>query len=445
MRRMVGGIALLLLLTACSQPPAGERAVLDKGFGRGGVVEVGNPLAAGGDAGVALKRDGAGRLWLAGRTCTAAESPCQARQTAAALWRFLPGGERDESFAQRGVWIKDGAGGGGLDFVLDLAFWKGAAVLAGMVKNAAGNYDLALWALDDDGNPAPGLFGGNGFLQIDGTLAAAGQEYAARLLPDGERLWLAGGAAPGLAGYRVALWRLFPSGKLDLGFDGDGVWTGADSDRWAMALVLDGAGRPVLGGGSTPRLWRLLPDGGLDPAFGDGGERVLSAVGPTGQEKGLVRALLALKAGYLAAGFVQLEEAWHVALWRLTEDGALDPSFGDDGRLVLPEETSCHLADFERFGVYRLGLVLDEEGRILVVGGAKGKKGDLDLAIWRVLPEGTLDPDFCGGKACLWDSGHGNDWGASPVYERGTLWVGGRVAGARGDYNAAVWKFKIGR
>jgi len=134
-----------------------------------------------------------------------------------------------------------------------------------------------------------------------------------------------------------------------------------------------------------------------------------------------------------------------VALWRVSEAGTLEATFGDQGLLVLPEETTCYYEDYERFGVYRLGLAEDEKGRFLVTGGVKREGGDLALAVWRVLPEGEPDPHFCGGAACLWDSGHGNDWGASLVYEGGTLWIGGRVASAQGDYDAAVWKFEIRR
>lgn len=442
MRKGMGWTLFLLILAACSNPPAEERAVLDEGFGTAGVAEVGDVLATGGDAGVALKRDDAGRLWLAGRTCAAAESPCAMEHTAAALWRLLPGGEPDTGFAHNGAWALNGTGRGNIDLVFDLAFWNGAAVLVGTAETLAGDIDLALWALDEDGLPAPGLFGGHGFWLKDGTLAADGNEYATGLWPDGDRLWLVGAASSGGATYYVGAWRVQPDGGLDPSFDGDGQWTGARSNLWATTMVLDGAGRPVLGGGMEPLLWRLLPAGGLDPAFGNQGELRLPMAGA---EAGLVRALLALEDGYLAAGFLRFKGVWHVALWRVSEAGTLEATFGDQGLLVLPEETTCYYEDYERFGVYRLGLAEDEKGRFLVTGGVKREGGDLALAVWRVLPEGEPDPHFCGGAACLWDSGHGNDWGASLVYEGGTLWIGGRVASAQGDYDAAVWKFEIRR
>ena len=443
MRRIVivSGIALVFFLAACSHPPAGERAVLDRDFGVAGWVEVGNQRAQGGDAGVVLKRDSAGRLWLAGRTCTAAESPCAREHTAAALWRFLASGEMDTNFAQNGAWVVDGIGRGNIDLVFDLAFWKGAAVLAGTVESLGGDTNLALWAIDEGGMPVPGLFGGRGYWIMDGTLASGGDEYATRLWPDGDRLWLVGGASPAGTNHYAAAWRIQADGSLDAGFDGDGIWTSAQPNRWAIAMVVDRAGRPVFGGGFDPLLWRLLPQGGLDPTFGNQGELAL----PMGRaDTGLVRSILEMDDGYLVAGFLRLGQVRPV-LWRVTAAGALDPAFGDQGLLVLPGESFYYYDDRGRFGVYGLGLAVDEEGRILVVGGVKKENGDLDLAIWRVLPEGKLDPDFCGGNACLWDSGHGNDWGASLVYEGGTLWIGGRMASAQGDYDAAVWKFKIRR
>jgi uncharacterized delta-60 repeat protein len=90
---------------------------------------------------------------------------------------------------------------------------------------------------------------------------------------------------------------------------------------------------------------------------------------------------------------------------RLHSDGTVDSSFGDSGaRIVGFDRPGSDNADVAR------NLVVQPDGRILVVGDAAGGIGGVDMAVIRLTPEGSLDPGFgTGGKTTI-----AFDLGASP-------------------------------
>jgi uncharacterized delta-60 repeat protein len=71
---------------------------------------------------------------------------------------------------------------------------------------------------------------------------------------------------------------------------------------------------------------------------------------------------------------------------RLQENGTLDPGFGSGGRVTN---------DFDGRGAIGYAVALDAGGRIVAAGSAYGAAPlDIDLALARYLPDGTLDPTF---------------------------------------------------
>ncbi|WP_457631592.1 hypothetical protein [Oceanithermus sp.] len=457
-----GLLLLLALLSACgggAPTPEEQALALDVSYGARGVAiapAAGDP--GGGDAPYTLSVSD-GEAFVAGRGCRNPAPSCSSENDwLAAAWRFDASGRPDANFASSGVFVSaDPAGGTMLSVIFDAVAAAGGYRLAGVAVNAAGDLDAVLWALRSGGSPDPAFYGGAPALVSDWAAAGA-HDLASAMLAGPGHTWLAGGVRAGTY-YDVAVWKVKDDGSPDTAFDGDGVWTfnTATGNDWAQAIARDGEGRLWLAGattgtgGSLPAVWQVDPAGGLVAGFGQNGWVELPLLGgdqgvalklaPDGEGAvvlGCLSGAFTTAAGAGPLGLAQVAGG-RLALWRLGADGALDTGFGDGGALLLPGETVC---DTFRNPV---ALAVDEDGNYWVAGGVTSERGDLDMAVWRVLADGSLDPHFCGGDACTFDNaagGYGDDWGSAialdgeDVYVAGWSWNGARRA-------TVVWKLNI--
>ncbi|HEX6844495.1 MAG TPA: hypothetical protein VF235_05205 [Actinomycetota bacterium] len=119
---------------------------------------------------------------------------------------------------------------------------------------------------------------------------------------------------------------------------------------------------------------RSLPDGSPDPTFGrNGSTRVL--LGGGGYADGVA---VQVDGGVVATGPVaSVLGRPKVAAIRLLPDGALDPAFGQGGRVL-------------RGGGQMHDVEVDAEGRIVLAGDARGG----GFLVVRLLPDGSVDPEF---------------------------------------------------
>ena len=136
---------------------------------------------------------------------------------------------------------------------------------------------------------------------------------------------------------------------------------------------------------------RLLPNGALDPAFG--GEGIVLANMRSGWRafdsardvaiEGDGRVVVTGVASYALA---PLAGASYCATARLGQDGRLDRSFGDEGRVLtlVPGWTRCNGAS----------VFVGLDGRIIVAGNASSEVGPHHIVALRYLPSGALDPQF---------------------------------------------------
>jgi uncharacterized delta-60 repeat protein len=170
---------------------------------------------------------------------------------------------------------------------------------------------------------------------------------------------------------------------LDPGFGSGGiaaVMPGSFTSGLALALQPDGrillAGPQAIPGNVRHSVARLLPDGSLDPGFGSGG---IAAVMPGSFISGLALALQP-DGRILLAG----PSGGSHSVARLLPDGSLDPGFGSGGIAAVMAGSA----------VSGLALALQPDGRILLAGPPPGG-GSHSVA--RLLPDGSLDPDFGSG------------------------------------------------
>lgn len=166
--------------------------------------------------------------------------------------------------------------------------------------------------------------------------------------------------------------------RLRFGADDDGGFF--DLDVAGGEILAGGWGQGGLGG-TRFRVARLTGSGAPDPGFGGGGTVLTSWAASTGDYVFLAAVDHQRLGGTVAIGWRdQFRGASaDVALARYTEDGSLDPAFGDGGKSLL---------DLGGDEVIRDGSVA-RDGRIVAVGERNGR-----LLIARATADGALDTSF---------------------------------------------------
>ncbi|WP_169928680.1 hypothetical protein [Labilithrix luteola] len=208
--------------------------------------------------------------------------------------------------------------------------------------------------------------------------------------PDG-RLLVAGLSSSGLR-HRVVVARFNDNGDLDWSFGDVGLASAPDDERWNRARVAD---VHLLDDGSILLLLegmhvvRFTREGQLDGAFGTSG---VAAVTFDGQVASSGALAVQPDGRIVVVGRVERSDGSqpsHIALARLSTNGALDPSFGNGGRVVTA------FADGSAGGAEDVALRLAEDGGLagIVVAGFSRAEAT-DVALVGYLPSGALDASF---------------------------------------------------
>jgi uncharacterized delta-60 repeat protein len=198
----------------------------------------------------------------------------------------------------------------------------------------------------------------------------------------------------GLIRSRFLVARFLANGSLDPSFSGDGIvvtpmgWGDADAND----VGVRGDGRIVVVGDALRRtgviaVARYLPGGALDPTFGSNGRAFVSA--PAGLWEARSVALDAYGRIIVAA---RRGLEWSAggsprfAVARLHPRGVIDDTFGTAGIATV---------DFGGRPAAPTEVVVGPDLRIVVGGTAVTPNGDR-FALARLLPRGALDPTFDG-------------------------------------------------
>ena len=262
-------------------------------------------------------------------------------------------------------------------------------------------------------------FGGDDFLR------------GVALQPDG-RIVVAGYSFPGDGSSEAPFARLLENaGTFDTTFaDGFGSFSedfgSTDMQVEDVALQADGrivyTGGIQTGGSRNIIVGRLLtPSGDSDPSFGGGTGRTVIDLGAFDYASQLViqpdgRIVVAGATSVTPNG---LRDDFAVA--RLLADGTPDPSFAGDGSTTID------------FGSSELGagLVVQPDGKIVVVGGTyPGPAGKDDMAVARLLQNGSPDPAFGSAGRVRVDLGGAEDGLAIALRPDGRILVAGTTKDA---------------
>jgi uncharacterized delta-60 repeat protein len=285
--------------------------------------------------------------------------------------------------------------GNGQAVALAAAFnHAGRLVVAGVASYSLGNQVAVARFLYPD-CAVDTSFSGDGYFSVD---LPGGDEQARAVAVDAANgLVIAGVQIQGSTRDLLVL-RLDEDGELDSTFSSNG-WLVLDPTEAALvddveAVAIDAQGRMLVGGttyhgadGSNGDMIaaRFLSSGQLDPSFsGDGLIRVPFDLDPSAPMDQLLDLSVDRRdGGIVLAGTAHGTSGWLAVLARLTADGALDASFGGDGRLA--EALGQTTSEFR-------GIAIDQLGRVVAVGGADATT--LDFLIARATRAGALDPVF---------------------------------------------------
>ncbi|MGH2945622.1 MAG: hypothetical protein ACRDPC_05065 [Solirubrobacteraceae bacterium] len=188
---------------------------------------------------------------------------------------------------------------------------------------------------------------------------------------------------------RFAVTRHNLDGSLDITFDGDGklrtTFAGVDASARAVALQPDGkiVAAGEAGGGFA--LTRYNTNGSLDTSFGGDG-RVASSIG-VGNDR--AEAVAIQGDGKIVAAGRTAEGGGNVAIARYLPGGALDPTFGDAGRVITGIG-----GDESASGIALQGAgTLPDDGKIVIAGETSSGDGRFLLARYHAEAFDTTPPN----------------------------------------------------
>ncbi|HSI56719.1 MAG TPA: delta-60 repeat domain-containing protein [Ideonella sp.] len=223
-------------------------------------------------------------------------------------------------------------------------------------------------------------------LQPDGKIVAAGTAFVDFSFGDASDT-------------DFALARYNTDGTPDTTFGSGGQITtdfdGFSDDAFSVLIQPDGK-IVAVGSAMNPAnyydfaLARYLANGTLDARFGRAG-RVVTDFGDHNFDRAR-SAVLQPDGKIVAAGFAisQNGVAWTFAVARYGSNGALDPAFRGDGKRKIDFGSCCQSAT---------RVLLQADGRLIVVGYPDSESTDSDFVLARLHPNGLLDASFgSGGK-----------------------------------------------
>ena len=264
---------------------------------------------------------------------------------------------------------------------------NGQIQLGGFV-NDSDDYALALVRLTASGALDTG-FGSDG--RVLTHLAGSDTESINGLFLDGTRI-LASVQSDSLDDFVVAAFTL--SGALDSSFGTSGVTTvdfhgridrsRAIAGHQGRVLVAGAAQGPVRSGTDDLALARLTSSGALDTSFGDNGRARHGLVGPV--SVWIADAVVRDDGGVLAVGEVGMTfRAKEFLLAAFNADGSPDMGFGNEGSQTV---------DFDNGEDEAFAVALLADGRFLVGGAVRPDGGTKDFGVARFLADGSLDTSF---------------------------------------------------
>lgn len=292
----------------------------------------------------------------------------------------------------------------------------GRIVVSGQARSGSQTDVFIAQVLADGFGLDAGWSLGTGLATFD--LAGTDIAYGLTLAPDGRALFggaVSGGTGDGVVGSLPAT----GGPNLDPLFAGGKGWARLDEggNEIVYAVALQPNGSTVAAGSSLSAagaedvtVWRVLASGGQDPFFGTGAVARID----TGADEDAEAVALQPDGRIVVAGTRSSGEAADFFVARLTTGGSPDPTFSADG------STSVDFGGYDTASA----VAIQPDGKILVAGQRYvGTAGD--MAVARLLPDGSPDPSFGSGGTVTVDFGADEDAYAMALRPDGRIVLAG--------------------
>ncbi len=383
-------LCAFLAVVASAHPAQAGNGDLDPTFGSGGIAAVI-------DSGISYRVAPRMAVQPDGRilVCSATATGFDIRDFL--VFRFNADGSLDTGFGNAGRVVVDIDASADEDACAALAVQADGRILAAGWTRSPDR--MAVLRLTSGGALDTTFGGGTGRVALSFGSGTTLAEAAAIAVQSDGRIVVAGSYQASSGGKVFAVARLLGDGSFDASFaltgrvsiDFDG---GAAGNAVATAAAIDSSGRIVVGGyanfgGNTDfALARLLPNGQPDTGFsGDGRARLGFDLG--GGNLDAASSLVLQGNRIVLAGSADQVSGSDMALARLLDDGSPDPSFGFDGRTVVPFDLVSGGSD------YAESMIAQANGKLLVAGFAEaGADRHLVASIVRLREDGNLDDQF---------------------------------------------------
>jgi uncharacterized delta-60 repeat protein len=274
----------------------------------------------------------------------------------------------------------------------DQTFGSGGKVFYSTVSGSSGRGDIEI---QPDGKAV--VIGMNGFevarFNVNGTpdntfdgdglaqVPSLSQSYTLAIQTDGKIV------IAGRSGVDLALARFNSIGSLDTTFDGDGIAVLVLPDSqivYDIAIQPDGKIIVVGNSGSSSMndsfLARFNSNGTPDATFGSTGYLTYSL-----NTFDTFTSVAIQSDGNIIAGGVTGDSSFiDFALYRITPNAALDTTFDTDGKLTTS------IRQFDTLNK----VLIQPDGKIVATGNTRNQSQNLDTAVVRYNPNGSLDTSF---------------------------------------------------
>jgi uncharacterized delta-60 repeat protein len=253
------------------------------------------------------------------------------------------------------------------------------------------------------------------------SLPVTSYAVAVQTQPSGATCRVTNGVGTATAPVSSVLVACVLSGTLDTSFNGTGFFTlaptGFHNEWFDMTINPDDSqvfvGRNQVGGADEDwAIVKLTAGGQLDSSFGTGGSVGISRGSAIGEA---ARAIVRVGTGYVIGGTFREASGFDVGVQKLTLAGALDNTFGTNGRVSVDFGNNDYLRQ----------LVIDSSGR-MVIAGSTGDGTNAQVLIARLTPTGALDTSFGTGGSFIGGNAGADDMAWSVAIDgAGRIWAVG--------------------
>jgi len=301
--------------------------------------------------------------------------------------RYLTDGSVDADFGEDGSVLIDLIGTDDRPHAIFIQK-DGSILIAGQTRRNNGE-DFSLVKLKSDGTPDP-EFGDNGMVIHD---LGSTYEFANAMAVQEDGKIVLAGKIESKTFSDFAVTRYLPNGEVDPDFGNNGiVVTSLQSEDEIKAVTIQPGGQIVVAGFSSVNakgdfaLVRYLEDGTIDDSFGDHG-KVLTDLADNGGSD-FINAMSVDPDGKIvvagSANFDNLFIESDLGMVRYDPDGQPDPGFDNDGIYILDLGNNTQVQSIAR----------QSDGKYLVAGKTDYVFGHNEMMLARILHDGGLDTSF---------------------------------------------------